>query len=202
MAIRQAFLAAVEVVPEIVDALGPHWSDPSSLDGWTVGGLTGHFSRGVGQVARYLDEPTPPRGPELDGVGYFEFFGDRADELASAIVQRGEVEGSEGPAALRARVEGWRDELLTRLPGMPIDHRVAVLEARSLTLDEYLRTRLVELVVHHADLAVTTPLPEVPAEARDEAIGVLTELARRRHGDRAVVEAFSRSGRASGVSWF
>lgn len=202
MAVREAFLHAVEVVPDIVEALGPHWSEASSLDGWTVGGLTGHFSRGVGQVARYLDVPTPPRGPELDGVGYFEFFAPRADDFAAAIVERGEVEGSEGPVALKARVEGWRDELVDRLPGMPVDHRVAVLEARSLPLDEYLRTRLVELVVHHTDLAMTTTLPELPAEARDEAIGVLTELARRRHGDRAIVEALARSERATGISWF
>ncbi|NND83802.1 MAG: hypothetical protein HKN46_01500 [Acidimicrobiia bacterium] len=202
MTVRRAFLQAVQVVPDVVDALAPHWDEESSLEGWSVGGLTGHFARGVGQVARYLDEPTPPRGPELDAEGYFEFFGSRAAELGASIVARGEAEGAEGPNALRSRVGGWSEALVARLPGMPVDHRVAVLEARSLSLDEYLRTRLVELVVHHADLSSTTTLPELPAEARDAAIVVLTELARRRHGDRALIEALSRSERAEDISAF
>lgn len=202
MSVRSAFLDALAVVPGVVDAVAPKWAAPSTLQGWTVGGLAGHFARGVGQVARYLDVQTPPRGPELDAIGYFEFLGERAGELGRAIVARGEREGADGPEALRSRVESWRGDLEARLPGMAVDHRVAVFEARSMLLDEYLRTRLVELVVHHADLSATTALPEMPAAARTEAIGVLTELSRRRHGDRAVVDTLSRGERASIISVF
>ncbi len=200
--VRSTYLAAARVVPEVVEAVADRWSEPSALDGWTVGGLTGHFVRGVGTVVRYLDRPTPPRGPEMDAVDYFDSFDLRESGFARSVVRRGDEEAADGPRALADRVGGWVDELEVRLPRLPIDRRVAVLDAFALTLDEYLKTRLVELVVHHADLAAGVEIPEMPATARGVAIEVLVALSRRKHGDRAVVEALSRGERAVGISYF
>lgn len=201
-AIRTTYLSAARVVPAVVTAATEHWSEPSALEGWTIGGLTGHFVRGVATVARYLDQPTPPRGPEMDAVDYFDSLDLRGEDFAKAVIGRGDTESADGPAMVAERVEAWVDALEQRLPGLAVDRRVAALDAFALTLDEYLKTRLVELVVHHADLAVSLDVPEMPAGARTVAIEVLVALARRRHGDRAVIDALTRSERAGGIAYF
>ncbi len=200
--VRPIYLSAARVVPGVVSAAGDVWSEPSVLPGFTVGGLVGHFVRGVATVVRYLDQPTPPRGPEMDAVDYFDSFDRREPGFGAGVIRRGEQEAADGPAALAERVAGWVDELEQRFPRLPIDRRVAVLDAFALPLDEYLKTRLVELVVHHADLAASCDTPEMPAAARAVAIEVLVALTRRKHGDRAVIEALSRAERATGISYF
>ena len=63
-------------------------------------------------------------------------------------------------------------------------------------LDEYLRTRLVELTVHIDDLAISVDVaPSVPAEAYAAAMDVLVAVGRRRHGDLAVLRALTRRER-------
>ena len=103
---------------------------------------------------------------------------------------------------MAAKVTAWLTRLEDELLSLPQGHRVAVLDAFATTIDEYLRTRLVELVVHHADLAVTVEVPEMPAAARSEALAVLVQLARRKHGDRALVESLSRNERGIPLSVF
>jgi hypothetical protein len=63
-------------------------------------------------------------------------------------------------------------------------------------LDDYLETRLVELVVHDDDLATSVDVPtELPGEALELAIDHLVAVARFRHGDLAVVRALARRER-------
>ncbi len=200
--VRTIYLSAARVVPAVVAASAPLWAEASSLDGWTVGGLVGHFARGVATVARYLDQPTPPRGPEMDAVDYFLSFESRAPGFAASVIQRGEQEAADGPAAVAVRVDAWIAALEEKLPRLPIDHRIATLDAVALTLDEYLKTRIVELVVHHADLAVSFELPEMPTPARTVAVDVMVALSRRKHGDRAVIDTLSRAERARGITAF
>lgn len=200
--IRTTYLSAARVVPAVVAAGAPLWTESSSLDGWTVGGLVGHFARGVATVARYLDQPTPPRGPEMDAVDYFLSFDGRTPDFAKSVIERGEQEAADGPAEVAVRVDGWIAKLEEKLPRLPIDHRIATLDAFALTLDEYLKTRIVELVVHHADLSVSFEVPEMPTPARTVAVEVMVALSRRRHGDRAVIDALSRAERAQGIAAF
>ena len=64
-------------------------------------------------------------------------------------------------------------------------------------LDDYLITRLLEVVVHTDDLAVSLGIepPDFPRPATAAVIDCLLEVARRRHGDIAVVRAFTRRER-------
>ncbi|WP_316525683.1 hypothetical protein [Kitasatospora brasiliensis] len=68
----------------------------------------------------------------------------------------------------------------------------------SLTLDDLLATRTMELAVHGDDLAVSVglPSPELPPETAESVIGLLARLAVRRHGQAAVLRALSRAERA------
>jgi hypothetical protein len=70
-----------------------------------------------------------------------------------------------------------------------------------LAIDDYLATRVVELVVHADDLAVSLgvdPPPPPPAAAR-LAEHVLLDIARHRHGDTALLRALARRERTSAV---
>jgi hypothetical protein len=87
--------------------------------------------------------------------------------------------------------------LVTRLEQEPADRLVQVYGGLVLTLDQYLVTRLIELVVHADDLAAslgTAPFP-LPAEATGLVITTLVEVARIRHGDAAAVRALTRRER-------
>jgi hypothetical protein len=68
-----------------------------------------------------------------------------------------------------------------------------------MTLDEYLRTRVVELVIHGDDLASSVGLAfgPVASDLATTAISTLVEVARVRHGDMAVLRALTRRERDS-----
>lgn len=87
------------------------------------------------------------------------------------------------------------------IPAQPADRVVDLPGMWSLTLDDFLLTRLVEVVVHSDDLAVSVgaPSPELPPEYCDDVIALLARLAVRRHGPTAVIRAFSRGERAPGT---
>jgi hypothetical protein len=68
----------------------------------------------------------------------------------------------------------------------------------SLTLEDFLITRMLEIVIHSDDLAVSvhvapSPLPEEPTAV---VLALLTRPAARRHGAAAVLRALSRQERA------
>lgn len=197
---RTAFLAAARVVPDVVTAVADRWDDPSALDGWTVGGLTGHFARAVGTVGAYLAEDPPSGGTVLDPAGYFLAAGLDDDEVRAGILARGDEMATAGPQALAASVAETVDELTATIETTPDDRLLAVFGGSILSLDDYLVTRLVELVVHHDDLAasVEEPLPPLPTEGVELAVGTLLAMARRVHGDGAVVRTLARSERAPG----
>jgi len=93
--------------------------------------------------------------------------------------------------------------LETRLPAEPLDRRMPAVGGAVIGLDEFLRTRLVELAVHSEDLALSVGLPvtdagvaeEGVAEAVAEAVDVMVGAARVRHGDAAVLRALTRRER-------
>lgn len=84
------------------------------------------------------------------------------------------------------------------LPTLPPHLPVGVF-AHVLPLDQCLLTRLVELVVHLDDLAVSleVPTPPVPAEAAEAVTACLTRIAVARHGFLPVIRTLSRRERAA-----
>ncbi|HZE33962.1 MAG TPA: hypothetical protein VE198_21340 [Actinoallomurus sp.] len=65
-------------------------------------------------------------------------------------------------------------------------------------MDDFVTSRLLELVVHSDDLAysVGMPTPELPAEATETVVDLLSRIALRRHGPTNVLRALSRAERA------
>jgi uncharacterized protein (TIGR03083 family) len=187
-------------------ALVSRFDGPSALAEFSIRGLAGHLLRAMTSVEGYLDRPEPETGP---GTGnevisaaqyYATVIGDETDinsDVQRAVRRRG-LEAAPGPPD--EFVAGWGEtaaRLIRRLEEEPGTRLVQVYGDMVLELDEYLVTRLVELVVHADDLAASlgvTP-PPLPAAATGLAIATLVEVARIRHGDAGVLRALTRRER-------
>ena len=183
-------------------ALAERFDQPSALAEFPVRGLAGHLLRALTSVEGYLDAPGPETGATpVSPAGYYAAVaaagGDVGSELNRAVRQRGleQAAGTAGELAL-----AWGDtaaRLADRLEREPAGRLVRVFGDMVLTLDDYLVTRLVELVVHADDLAASlaVPPPPLPAAATGLVIATLVEVARIRHGDAAVLRALARRER-------
>ena len=74
----------------------------------------------------------------------------------------------------------------------------------SLSFEDYLVTRVMEIVVHSDDLAVSVGVeaPALPEPVLGPVLALLVGISLRRHGQAAVVRALSRRERAGDVSAF
>ena len=199
--IRATFLATSRISldllarPEIVR----RWEDPSALAHWSVRGLSGHLMRATASVQTYLDGPEPDAEP-ISPAAYYAAAVDEDDltgPLHTEVRQKGEESAAGGPAEVVGRLEETIGTLDERLRSESPERRVAVFRGLVLQLDDYLITRILELVVHIDDLAVSidVPTPELPEAALDRSIDCLIGIARHEHGDLAVLRALARRER-------
>jgi Mycothiol maleylpyruvate isomerase N-terminal domain len=198
---RPAFLDAAATAVRLLERpeLAGHWAGASVLPEFTLAGLAGHLFRGMSTVERYLDEPEPSEAG-ISAASYFDTVirsADISDPANQAIRARGEEAAAGGPAALASDAQATLARLTSRLAGEGPGRRVRVAGGLVLTLDEYLRTRVVELVVHAGDLAASLGVEPVPPQQATTAVAidVLVGVARIRHGDMAVLWALARRER-------
>jgi hypothetical protein len=199
-AVRTAFLAAAEVALPVVGL--PHvrerWREPSALAEMSVGALAAHLVRAVTNVDRYLEAPPPPAGAQepLSGAAYFSpVTADLTSEINARVRTKSADEALLGPAAVTGQLARALERLRGRLPGEPEERQLRARGGELLSLDEYLRTRLVELTTHIDDLCVSLrrPTPDIPGAAI--AIDLLVEVATHRHGSLAVLRGLARRER-------
>ena len=150
------------------------------------------FLEAATSVARLLAEPAVAAAWERPSALAKLSVSGLAGHLLNQIVVPGELLRSGAhPAAL--------DPLRARLAGEPAD-RIVHLPWRSwsLTLDDLLLTRIIELAVHSDDLAVSVDIatPALPAHVTDPVLQTLVLVAARRHGTVALLRALSRAERA------
>jgi hypothetical protein len=200
--VRVVFLEVAGAVTPLLrsPALAARWGQESALPRFRVSGLAGHLVRSAILVNDYLDRPEPLAGSTLSAPAYYAAAIDDTDidgALHTGIRARGEETAAGGPGALFAAWEAATDHLRGRLGGEPPLRRVQVFKDIALSLDDWLRTRLVELCVHADDLAASLglPPPDLPVAATALAIETLVDLARLRHGDPAVLRALTRRER-------
>jgi hypothetical protein len=202
--VRAAFLDAADCAAGLLaePQIAAHWDDPSALAEMSVGALAGHLARQVLSVDRVLSQPPGPEPP----ISLLEHYAraawidaDLQAEANVAIRRDSVAEAAEGPADVSARTTLTARKLRTQLPAEPED-RIVFLPwgPWSLTLDDMLTTRILELAVHSDDLATSVGLREVqfPPTAADIATSLLTQLAVRRHGLAPVLRTLSRAERA------
>lgn len=200
--ITTAFFDAARCASTLLERpqMESHWMKPSVLAEFTVAGLAGHLLRGIMTVETYLDAPVTSSAP-LSAVEYYQATGltsDPESKLNREIRTRGEEIAAGGASMVAAAARTVVHRLEVRLATEDIGRVLSVLGATSITLEEYLRTRVVELVVHSDDLALSVGLNDELALATSTsqvAIEIMVELARARHGDLAVLRALTRRER-------
>ncbi|MDP9224289.1 MAG: maleylpyruvate isomerase N-terminal domain-containing protein [Actinomycetota bacterium] len=197
---REAFLAAVHIAVKLLSQpeVAAAWDRMSSLQEFTVAGLAGHLFRCCTGVLGYLDAPTP-EGDPIAGPSYYVDALER--DLQSpdnvAIRLRGESTAAAGPRALADELGRRIVTLEDRLEAETEDRTLAVYRGLVMRLDDYLETRIVEILVHVDDLALSAGLgtPELPPRSLNIALRHLLAVARMRSGDIAVLRAFARRER-------
>ncbi|WP_111766283.1 maleylpyruvate isomerase N-terminal domain-containing protein [Nakamurella deserti] len=202
--LRDAFLLAAGTAARLLaePAVARHWAEPSALPAYRVSGLAGHLGLQVRYVSQLLEAPAPAGPVETldDHYAAAAWIGAAVDDEPNVFAREsGERHAQQGPATLAADVAALAGGLGAAFAAAPADRTVRLPWAdRVLTLDDFLLTRMMEIVVHVDDLAVSVgvPTPASPAEVTEPVIGLLTRLAVRRHGALPLVRALSRAERA------
>jgi len=198
--VRLLVVEAVEAAAQLIgsDTVATRWNEPSALAGMTVGALCAHLVRAAGSVLAYLDRTDPrarPPGEVLTPVTYFHAAID--SPIHERIKEVSADEAAVGPAEVAGHCADVVAAMRTRLAEEPTDRMVAALGGRMLSLDDFCRTRLIEVLFHLDDVAasVGVPCPDTSAEGRTIVIDILIGIARRQHGDWPVLHALARDER-------
>ncbi|WP_036325914.1 maleylpyruvate isomerase N-terminal domain-containing protein [Microbispora sp. ATCC PTA-5024] len=202
--IRHDFLDTARAAAALLrePAVAAAWDRLSALPEFSVGGLAGHLAYQVLALPEILAAPVPeePIVGLLDHYARAAWVGASLDaDINVAIRRGGDREAAGGAAALAERTEsaiGELTALLASAENRPV--RIGFWGPWSLTLDDMLVTRMMELAVHADDLAVSVgvPAPPLPERAVERVVDLLSRLAVRRHGPTAVLRALSRAERS------
>ncbi|GAA2308461.1 hypothetical protein GCM10009853_077370 [Glycomyces scopariae] len=203
---RHQYLAAAATGLALVadDAVADQWTEPSALEGFTVGGLAAHLAQQITSVTAALDadhDGKPVTGLH-DHYRQAPWVGaDIAGDYNTAIRDGGEHAAQAGHAAVLTATSAALQRLAAELPLLAPAHTTGNTRwPYAMRLDHFLTTRILELVVHADDLAYSTGLdtPGFDDEAFATAAALLAHLAAARHGQAALVRALARAERAPG----
>ncbi len=206
--VADPFLASARLAGELAasDEVTRRWTAESACSGMSVGGLAHHLAAQAGTVVRLLGAAPADQAPISIEEHYRRaaWVGSGFDGEVNVAIRTGadrEAEG--GYDALVARVRLDLESLPGTLAAGAVRAPDAVLipwQGWALTTHDFLVTRLMEIVVHADDLAVSldAPTPQFPNAAVRLVLGLLTSVAVERHGQTMLVRALSRPDRAPG----
>lgn len=148
----------------------PGFDGPTRCPAWSVKELLAHMYRDIDKIAVYLAEPEPTEATH-DSVSYWRYdaakiapgIADRATEFAATFATAGDL-----TAAWNGRWPGVCDLAEATDP-----QRLVATWGPALSLEEYLRTRVLEIVVHHLDLEDAFGRT---CWGTDEAVGIVDEI--------------------------
>lgn len=175
-------LALRKCVEEVADLLSPvdDFSAPG-LGEWDLLGLVGHFARAIRTPLSYLEQPEPDSPQAVAAAHYVASYLDRRaadpESMDNSVASRGREELStitEHPSRLlRAEARRLDDTLLATSPD-----RLIASPFGPLRLDEYMRTRGLEITVHALDIARALGVDwQPPTELITDAVTLLGEVA-------------------------
>jgi hypothetical protein len=201
---RTSFVIAASTAVELASRpeVRAAWDDESACAGMTVGGLTEHLVAQAVNTVR-LVEAAPA---DEDPIPLLEHYARAAwvrsgpeDEANVGIREGSNNAAKAGPesvlSAARRAVERLPDVLASRRDP---DQVHIPWQGWSLTTDDFLTTRAMEIVVHSDDLAASAGVdtPTFPDDVVADVLALLTGVAVRRHGQPALVRTLSRPQRA------
>lgn len=206
--IIDAYLGAVDWLRSVLgrSEVAAAWTEPSAVTEYTVGGIAAHAVHSVLWLEQLLRDSEPTG---LRQVGISEFFGtnrvdgsvDR-DPFSASLRDAAEAFALTGAPVVIAACTASRDGLVSLLTAAAADRAVPVVRVAGgqVALQDYLRTRVLELVVHADDVASSVPgllVADPPPAAIEISLGVCLEMARARAGGIAALRAFTRAERAA-----
>jgi hypothetical protein len=181
------------------------WLEPSAIAGYTVGGVASHAVHSVLWLEQVLKDDEPVG---LRAVSTLEYFGlnrvegsDDTDPFAASLRAAAEAFAQTGPEIVIAACTVARDELVGLLTGVSATRPVPVVRVPGgqVPLKEYLRTRMLEIVVHGDDVACSVAgmiVASPPPDTMQTCMDVCLDLARARAGDLPILRGFTRRERA------
>jgi hypothetical protein len=203
---RDGFLAAARIARDLVrrPEVSARWGEESACAGLSIGGLACHLGSqtdlAVGLLRTGRSELAPIPLSEHYARAAWANSG-LGDEANVGIREGSDRQAAEGPEALAALLDLRLSELPGVLDGVASDDPVLIpWQGWAVTAHDFLVTRLMETTVHSDDLAASVGLetPEFPDAVVSPVLGLLTELAVRRHGATALVRTLTRPQRAPG----
>lgn len=199
----EPFLRAGEITVELLNepAIAARWDEPSALPRLSIGALACHLGRQLVRADELLQQPTQERPLAGALEHYRRAAWVRATTLNDPANDRSldDEEAAGGPIALRQRADDALAAVRRRLSAGPAAQVVWIpWQGWALRRNDFLFTRMLEVVVHSDDLAVSIGVatPHFPAEVFDPVLATLTTLAADRHGQSAVISALARVERA------
>jgi hypothetical protein len=186
------------------DEVAAAWERPSALSGYTVGGVAAHAVFGsLLRPLQLLKEPEPT-GRLVSVATYYtpNRVEDPAaiDPLFEQLRLVSEDMARQGVGQLRTTAVAARSALATVVPATRAERPIALarIPDGASIFSDYLRTRVLELVVHGDDVVSSIEgfvVEDPPRSASEVSLGVCLELARSRLGDIDTLRAFTRAER-------
>ncbi len=177
--VRSALVDSTAELLATGTAIAPSDWDRPATDRWTVRELFAHLVRSVTVIVDYLDGDLPREGPGLgDAAGYYRAaLG--APGVHEGIAQRGSeaavAAGADPVPRARAVIAATLDRVATTPDDQVIVHFVGWMP-----FEQYLVTRVVEVVLHTLDIQLACGLPpRAPASALEVVVPRLLELSDR-----------------------
>jgi hypothetical protein len=202
-----AYLDAADWLIEVMGGLelAQAWGQPSAVSRYSIGGMAAHAVQGgVVRLIQVLNDPEPADGRP---VTLADFFGpnrmarpDDDDPLFAVLRAGAEEVALQGQPALLESCRSARSTLAVLLPTIPANRAVSVVRIAGgvVSLRDYLRTRVLEVVVHGDDLVASVSACDAldpPPAAVEVCLELCLELARAQLGDLAALRAFTRAER-------
>lgn len=174
----RAFAGQADVIRAIVDG-SDDLAVPTRLTGWSVRILVGHITSAVEALWRW-QAPAPDGATELDAVAYWTAVATAADVNDHwATAYAGKRSDAELRAGLAAALERGATVVAETEPWSTV---VLPASAVAAAFDQFVATRLVELVVHGLDLVAAGGADVAPDP---DALGIVAAiLDARLRGDR------------------
>ncbi len=145
------------------------WKKPSKLAGWDIFTLAAHTMRAPETIIRYGAKPVD-EAAQLNHVSYYEFNG---PDIAEGVSQRAiESAAKSSPETLPDEFSQIMTEALALLDKWP-GSTVIRSAFGTITLEEFIPTRIVELTIHGLDLFLAL---NQPAEYDVQALKITAEI--------------------------
>lgn len=159
----------------LVGAVDDHRWDHAALGDWSIRELVAHTNRAYKTLLEYSEGEEVDGHPIYSAAAYFRtVLREETPHLHISARARREAHDEDDWVSATDRLADQAEQAVARLAPDHVMH----LMVGEMQLDQYLATRVVELVVHGLDLAAAIDLPtSAPAPAARVALTVLLDLA-------------------------